>query len=130
MSSPKSLRRWRDYQTAAGNRPVREFLDGLREEDRAEVAAAMKDVRHHGLDVAQHLRGGACGGSARGVSDPVRQGRETRASPVGIGSHFEEVPEDAGSNDSSGGAEAFGLAATWEGSGSSKKNLGLQRMTS
>lgn len=49
--------RWRDYQTASGRRPVKEFLDGLSLEDRAEVAAAMVDVRAEGLRVARHLRG-------------------------------------------------------------------------
>jgi phage-related protein len=49
--------RWRDYRTPAGARPVKEFLDGLSVEDRAEVAAAMADVRIEGLRVARHLRG-------------------------------------------------------------------------
>jgi hypothetical protein len=36
---------------------VKGFLDGLSPEDRAEVAAAMADVRKEGLRVARHLRG-------------------------------------------------------------------------
>jgi phage-related protein len=36
---------------------VKEFLDGLAAEDRAEVVAAMADVRMEGLRVARHVRG-------------------------------------------------------------------------
>lgn len=49
--------RWRDYRTATGRRPVKEFLDALSDEDAAEVAAAMAEVRAEGLGVARHLRG-------------------------------------------------------------------------
>ena len=49
--------RWRDYRTRAGRRPVKEFIDSLSDEDAAEVAAAMADVRDEGLAVARHLRG-------------------------------------------------------------------------
>lgn len=50
-------RRWRDYTTATGSRPVREFIMSLSSEDRAEVSAAMRDVRAEGLTVARHVRG-------------------------------------------------------------------------
>jgi phage-related protein len=50
-------RRWRFYETAAGRRPVRDFLDGLDDDDGASVVAAMKDVSINGLEVARHLRG-------------------------------------------------------------------------
>lgn len=36
---------------------MKRFLDGLSAVDRAEVAAAMADVRKEGLRVARHLRG-------------------------------------------------------------------------
>jgi phage-related protein len=49
-------RRWRDYRTAMGRRPVKEFLDGLSDVDAAAVAASMKDVREHGMVAARHLR--------------------------------------------------------------------------
>lgn len=49
-------RRWRDYRTAAGRRPVKEFIDSLSDDDAAEVAAAMADVREEGLLAARHLR--------------------------------------------------------------------------
>lgn len=50
-------RRWRDYRTAAGRRPVHEFITDLSLEDQAEIAAAMRDVRTDGLEVARHVRG-------------------------------------------------------------------------
>jgi hypothetical protein len=50
-------RQWRDYRSPAGRRPVKEFLDGLSDEDAAAVAGAMRDVLVNGLAVARHLRG-------------------------------------------------------------------------
>lgn len=50
-------RRWRDYRTAAGKRPVREFIVGLSDADAAAVLAAMAAVRAQGLRVARHLNG-------------------------------------------------------------------------
>ena len=50
-------RRWRDYRTAAGKRPVKEFIMGLSDEDRAEVAIAMAEVRAEGPRAARHVRG-------------------------------------------------------------------------
>jgi phage-related protein len=55
--SPETKRRWRDYRTAAGRRPIKEFIDGLSDVDAAAVVAAMKDVRETGLVLARHLRG-------------------------------------------------------------------------
>ncbi|MGI8658170.1 MAG: type II toxin-antitoxin system RelE/ParE family toxin [Candidatus Limnocylindria bacterium] len=49
-------RRWRDYQTPGGARPVRAFLRSLPDEDYADVRAAMGDVAEHGLPAARHLR--------------------------------------------------------------------------
>jgi len=40
-TDPKRRRRWRDFRTAAGGRPVRDFLDTLTDEELAEVVAAM-----------------------------------------------------------------------------------------
>lgn len=50
-------RRWRDYQTASGRRPIKEFLDDLDDEDLASVVAAMREVRRQGLQAARHLAG-------------------------------------------------------------------------
>lgn len=50
-------RRWRDYQTAAGSRPVKKFLEDISDVDRASVMAAMKDVQDHGTTHARSLRG-------------------------------------------------------------------------
>jgi phage-related protein len=55
--SPEAKRRWRDYRTAAGRRPIKEFIDRLSDVDAAAVVAAMKDVRETGLAAARHLRG-------------------------------------------------------------------------
>lgn len=51
-------RRWRDYTTESGRRPVKEFLDELDDIDLASVVAAMVDVRQNGLAAARHLGGG------------------------------------------------------------------------
>lgn len=48
---------WRDYTTAAGRRPVKEFIAGLSDGDTASVVAAMKEVEIEGREVARHLRG-------------------------------------------------------------------------
>jgi phage-related protein len=55
--SSATRRRWRDYRTRSGRRPVREFLDELSAADRAAVLAGMEDVRHYGLRAARHLDG-------------------------------------------------------------------------
>jgi len=60
MPSPgsrKPRRRWRDYRTASGRRPVKESLDDLGDADLASVAAAMPEVRDKGLRAARHLEG-------------------------------------------------------------------------
>jgi phage-related protein len=55
--SRKVAHRWRDYQTAAGRRPIKEFLALLGDEDLASVVAAMTEVRQKGLRAARHLDG-------------------------------------------------------------------------
>lgn len=50
-------RRWRDYRTAAGRRPVAEFVESLTDRDAAAVLAAMAEVRERGLRAARHLEG-------------------------------------------------------------------------
>lgn len=52
-----ATRRWRDYSTRAGRRPVKRFLDSLTDEDAASVVAAMNEVRRDGLSAARHLDG-------------------------------------------------------------------------
>lgn len=53
-------RRWRDYRTPSGRRPVADFVDRLSDADAATVVAAMKEVAFEGLDAARHLRGEIC----------------------------------------------------------------------
>ncbi len=50
-------RRWRDYRTATGRRPVAAFIRELPDADAAAVVAAMKEVTLEGLGAARHLRG-------------------------------------------------------------------------
>lgn len=53
-------RQWRDYQTAQGNRPVRDYIAGIAREnaaDAARIAAAMHEVAELGTVAARHLRG-------------------------------------------------------------------------
>jgi hypothetical protein len=49
--------RWRWYRTAAGNAPVRDFLDRLSDVDHAAVVAAMTEVRQEGLAAARRVVG-------------------------------------------------------------------------
>ncbi|MGI8426462.1 MAG: type II toxin-antitoxin system RelE/ParE family toxin [Actinomycetota bacterium] len=49
-------RRWRFYRTESGQSPVKDFVDGLPDEQAAHIAAAMKAARDEGLDLARHLR--------------------------------------------------------------------------
>lgn len=55
--SRKVKRRWRDYETPSGKRPVAEFVRSLSDEDAAQVVAAMKDVAELGNSQARHLDG-------------------------------------------------------------------------
>lgn len=50
-------RRWRDYRTASGRRPVHQFLGTLTDGEVADIVAAMKEVARDGLSVARHLEG-------------------------------------------------------------------------
>jgi phage-related protein len=50
-------RRWRHYETSAGRRPVKEFLETLSEKDAAAVAVAMEEIQEEGLRAARHVRG-------------------------------------------------------------------------
>jgi phage-related protein len=50
-------RRWRDYRTGKGKRPVKDFFDELSDTDAAAVVAAMRDVQNRGLLAARHLQG-------------------------------------------------------------------------
>jgi len=57
MAPQRVTHRWRDYRTASGRRPIKDFLSGLSSEDLAAVVAAMSEVRRCGLVVARHLDG-------------------------------------------------------------------------
>ena len=49
-------RQWRDYHTASGARPIRDFLLVLPNEDRAAILEEMEYVRKYGTSVARHVR--------------------------------------------------------------------------
>ena len=53
----RTRRRWRDYETAAGNRPVKDFIAGLTDDEAADIVAAMKEVASAGLGAARHIEG-------------------------------------------------------------------------
>jgi len=53
----RASRRWRHYETAAGRRPVKAFIDSLSDADKASILAAMKEVREEGVRAARHLQG-------------------------------------------------------------------------
>jgi phage-related protein len=52
-----TARRWRDYRTTAGARPVKAYLDELTDEEVAAIIAGMKEVADRGLVASRHLRG-------------------------------------------------------------------------
>ncbi len=54
---PTYHRQWRDYRSARGARPIRDFLVALPDEDRATIFEEMEHVRKEGTRVARHLRG-------------------------------------------------------------------------
>ena len=58
MERPRQRkRRWRDYTSKTGRRPVKEFIDKLTPDQRSEVVAAMHVVLLAGTQAARHLRG-------------------------------------------------------------------------
>jgi len=57
MATARARLRWRDYRTASGRRPVKEFVDALNDEEAAAIVAAMREVAEHGLERSRHLRG-------------------------------------------------------------------------
>ncbi|MGI8408175.1 MAG: type II toxin-antitoxin system RelE/ParE family toxin [Actinomycetota bacterium] len=65
-------RRWRDYRTATGKRPVKEFISALSNDDQTEITAAMKDVTDYGLSMARHVRGEIYEVRASGVQQEYR----------------------------------------------------------
>jgi phage-related protein len=55
--SRRFQRQWRNYRSASGRRPVKEFIAELSDEEAADVAIAMSEVKIEGLPAARHLRG-------------------------------------------------------------------------
>ena len=57
MVDAADRRRWRDYATSSGRRPVRDFVEALSDSDAAAVLAGMEEVRDRGVRAARHLDG-------------------------------------------------------------------------
>lgn len=92
--------RWRDYVTAGGRRPVKDFIDALSDDDVEQVAAAMKDVRQNGPRASRHLRGEISEVRAEGVTDDYRilyasQGRRSQVllALVAVTKHTQKTPD-------------------------------------
>lgn len=51
------VRRWRDYRSPSGARPVQKFQKGLDSNAKAAVLAAMKLIKDRGVVAGRHLRG-------------------------------------------------------------------------
>ena len=77
-------RRWREYRTEGGARPVSDFIDSLDDLETAELVAAMKRVARDGMWAARHLRGDIYEIRVRGPSRNLRLlfAQEGRASQV------------------------------------------------
>lgn len=54
-SHPK--RRWREYRTRSGRRPVSEFVSSLTDDEAADIAAALHEVERDGIAAAKHVEG-------------------------------------------------------------------------
>ena len=63
---------WRFYHTVNGHKPVREYLAQRTLADKANIAAAMKDVEMNGLSAARHVRGEIYEVRANGATQTFR----------------------------------------------------------
>ncbi len=70
--SEQYKRQWRDYRTASGARPVKEFLDALSDTDARAIIDEMKYVARDGLVRARHVRGDIYEVRAEGESQSFR----------------------------------------------------------
>jgi len=78
-------RQWRYYETPAGNKPVKKFIDGLSDADAAEVFAGMRDVATRRLcqeDSEDATAGHSAGGKAPLRLAESRQGTETKGKAI------------------------------------------------
>lgn len=87
-------RRWRDYSSPSGRRPVRDFFAGLSDTDVAAIVASMKEVAIEGLSAARHLRGEIYEVRAEGdraaLSRAVRSGGSSRPGSLGTRSSLKK----------------------------------------
>jgi hypothetical protein len=106
-------RRWRDYRTAAGRRPIKEFLEALDDEEVAAVTTAMKEVKDKGLRAARHLGNAIYEVRAPGNQVTYRllfapQG-EAESSASCARAFQKEDPEDTATDDPPGRGSPSGL---------------------
>ena len=95
-------RRWRDYRTRAGRRPIKEFLDKLTDEDAADVVAAMGDIQRRGVVAAKHVEGEIYEVKAEGDRQTfrvlfAREGEHDQVllALVGLSKKQQKLPRDA-----------------------------------
>jgi len=95
-------RRWRDYRTRAGRRPIKEFLDKLTDQDAADVVAAMAEVQRFGIVAAKHVEGELYEVKAEGDRQTFRvlfaqEGEHDQVllALVGLSKKQQKLPRDA-----------------------------------
>jgi hypothetical protein len=88
-------RRWRDYRTASGRRPVKEALDELSDMDLASVAAAMRDVREKGCGLPAIWIYGPRRRRRVDLSRAIRTPRQHQAEPPLLGAPRRGTRPDA-----------------------------------
>src|SRR5258708_39607247 len=96
MDSSPHLR-WRWYRSAAGNAPVKDFLDVMSDVDHAAVVAGMNEVRREGPPVARRLTGDLWEVRAVGIKAHYRlifsqEGRRALPAPAVFGKDTAPTP--------------------------------------
>lgn len=98
-AAPK--RRWRDYRTRAGNRPVKDFLAKLSDADVADIVAAMAAVQR-GIQAAKPVEGDIFEVKAEGDRQTFRilfsqEGKHDQVllALVGLSKKQQKLPRDA-----------------------------------
>jgi phage-related protein len=99
-AAPK--RRWRDYRTRGGSRPVKDFLDKLSDADVADILAAMAEVQKRGIQAAKQIEGDLFEVKAEGDRQTFRilfsqEGKHDQVllALVGLSKKQQKLPRDA-----------------------------------
>jgi hypothetical protein len=99
-----ATRRWRHYESAAGRRPVKEFLGTLDDNDAAAVAAAMKEVQEEDMRSASRREAG--GRSQTAVATEMKTSQSSVA-------RLEGSADDARLSTIDRYADALGFRIQW-----------------